>query len=209
MTNGRIILLNGPSSAGKTSIARALQDLASEPLLYVSLDQYLSMLPARYFGNDTPADDVSAEGFRWVTNLEAVGPYVAIQPGAFGNRLILEVMHPAIRSMAAAGHDLVVDDVLLEGAWLLDYLDTLAGFETWFVKVDCPRDVLEARERARGDRTIGQARAQQVRIHHGATYDLELDSSRLTPAESAARILAARLNPPAAFAEMRRAKAGG
>jgi chloramphenicol 3-O phosphotransferase len=50
--------------------------------------------------------------------------------------------------------------------------------------------VLEAREKARGDRDLGLARWQHARIRPGAGYDLEIDTSRLTPEAAAARIKA-------------------
>ena len=49
MANGKIILLNGPSSAGKTTIARAIQQLIDEPFWHVASDQFVEsrMLPNR------------------------------------------------------------------------------------------------------------------------------------------------------------------
>lgn len=53
----------------------------------------------------------------------------------------------------------------------------------------CPLPVLEERERARADeRTPGQARAQFDRVHTFTVYDLEVDTSILSPEECAARI---------------------
>ncbi|MDP9365585.1 MAG: chloramphenicol phosphotransferase CPT family protein, partial [Chloroflexota bacterium] len=37
-------------------------------------------------------------------------------------------------------------------------------------------------ERARGDRTLGQARAQLGPVHAHDAYDLEVDTARLDPA---------------------------
>ncbi|HEY1933129.1 MAG TPA: hypothetical protein VGG99_14035 [Acetobacteraceae bacterium] len=37
-------------------------------------------------------------------------------------------------------------------------------------------DALEARERQRGDRSIGLARRQYDRVHKGMRYDLEVDT---------------------------------
>ncbi|GHD58475.1 hypothetical protein GCM10017083_41490 [Thalassobaculum fulvum] len=42
----RIVLLNGAGSAGKSSIARALQAIAATPLLHMQMDAFLEMLPA-------------------------------------------------------------------------------------------------------------------------------------------------------------------
>jgi chloramphenicol 3-O phosphotransferase len=48
MTSGRIILLNGTSSSGKSSVARALQEVLSEPYLHLGIDTFIAMLPSRY-----------------------------------------------------------------------------------------------------------------------------------------------------------------
>ncbi|MES0110599.1 hypothetical protein NKK46_13045 [Mesorhizobium sp. M0013] len=41
----KIVLLNGVGSAGKSSIARALQTIATEPFLHVQMDAFIDMLP--------------------------------------------------------------------------------------------------------------------------------------------------------------------
>jgi chloramphenicol 3-O phosphotransferase len=51
--------------------------------------------------------------------------------------------------------------------------------------------VLEARERARGDRLIGLARWQLDRVHVGVAYDLEIDTTAASPLECARMIKAA------------------
>ena len=48
--------------------------------------------------------------------------------------------------------------------------------------------MLEARERARGDRMIGLARRQFARIHKDIAYDLALDTTQATALECAQRI---------------------
>ena len=48
MAKGSIIFLNGTSSSGKTSIAKALQQILDEPYLHCSADGFFSMLAARY-----------------------------------------------------------------------------------------------------------------------------------------------------------------
>ena len=51
-----------------------------------------------------------------------------------------------------------------------------------------PLEVLEAREASAADRLPGLARWQYPRVHKGIDYDLEVDSSSLTPLECARRI---------------------
>ncbi len=55
----------------------------------------------------------------------------------------------------------------------------------------CPRDVLEARERERRDRTIGSAAAQHDVVDRWGGYDVEVDTSVLTPEAAAAVVRAA------------------
>ena len=44
MAIGRVIVLNGPSSSGKTSLARAMQAVWHGPLLHIGLDTVIGML---------------------------------------------------------------------------------------------------------------------------------------------------------------------
>ncbi len=48
MAHGTVVLLNGTSSSGKTSIARALQDIIDEPYLHTGIDEYSPHIPARF-----------------------------------------------------------------------------------------------------------------------------------------------------------------
>jgi chloramphenicol 3-O phosphotransferase len=51
--------------------------------------------------------------------------------------------------------------------------------------VHAPLNVLEERERQRGDRLIGLARWQYDRVHEGMTYDLEVDTASVSALECA------------------------
>jgi chloramphenicol 3-O phosphotransferase len=50
MVPGRIVLLNGSSSAGKTTLARTLQVLRDEPWFHLALDQFRDGMPPAYRG---------------------------------------------------------------------------------------------------------------------------------------------------------------
>ena len=175
----RIVLLNGVGSAGKSSIAKALQTLTATPFLHVQMDVFLEMLPETQ--QDSPAC------FSYETRHEAGKPVVVIKTGPVGDRLMRGMRH-AIAAMAREGNDLIVDDVLL-GDEKTAYRRLLADFDLFTVGVFAPLEVLEARERQRGDRLIGLARWQVDRVHAGMTYDLELDTSTATPMDCARRIV--------------------
>jgi chloramphenicol 3-O phosphotransferase len=170
-----VILLNGVGSAGKSSIAKALQTITAEPFLHVAMDAFLDMMPARYW--DHP------DGLAFETVHQDGKPAVVIKSGPVVDRTLLGMRH-AVAAMARAGNNLIVDDVLLENE-MAEYASLLADVTFHAVGVFAPLDVLEARERERGDRLIGLARWQYDRVHQGRRYELELDTSKATPAECA------------------------
>ena len=96
-------------------------------------------------------------------------------------------MRHAIAAMAAQGNNLIVDDVMLDNEQE-EYSTLLSDFQIYFVGVFAPLDVLEARERQRGDRLIGLARWQYDRVHRDKKYDLKVDSGSLSPLECATLI---------------------
>lgn len=176
---GRVVLLNGVGSSGKTSIAKALQERAATPFLHVAMDAFIEMLPDRL--QDHP------DTFAYVPGAEGGLSSVSIATGPAGDRLLLG-MRRAVAAMAAAGNDLIVDDVILGDDGMADYEALLAGFRLHRVGVLCPLDVLEQREHARGDRMIGLARWQFDRVHAGKAYDMTVDTATLSADECARRI---------------------
>ena len=174
----RIVLLNGVGSAGKSSIARALQAITAAPYLHVQMDSFLDMLP------DALQDH--ADGFSYETVQRDGKPSVVIRTGAVGEKTLRGMRH-AIAAMAGQGNDLIVDDVLCNGE-LSDYVELLSAFDLHLVGVMAPLEVLEAREAQRTDRLPGLARWQYERVHQDICYDLEVDTSRFTPLECARRI---------------------
>jgi chloramphenicol 3-O phosphotransferase len=182
MDHGKVIFINGSSSSGKTSILRALQILLEEPYLEAGIDKFIFMLPERYL--DRPLWD------------EVLG--LADRAGATGHALVAG-MHRAILALARSGNNVIADHVLVEPAWVRECTHLFAGLQAYLIGVRCPLEVLEARERSRKNRTLGQARLQFEVIHAHVVYDLEVDTSVLSP-EDCARAIRARLqDPPQAF----------
>lgn len=178
MGKARVILLNGVGSAGKSSIAKALQKLAREPFLHVQMDTFIEMLPE-------PLQD-HADGISYEVSEEGGRPSVAVRTGPVGAR-VLAGMRRAVAAMAGEGNNLIIDEVLCDGG-LPDYRILLSAFEFHVVGVFAPLDVLEARELRRGDRLAGLARWQYGRVHKGIRYDFEVDTSALSALECAHRI---------------------
>jgi len=186
MEYGRIIIINGTSSSGKTSIVRALQDLLEEPCLEAGIDKFIWMLPKRYL--DRPLwDDVLGR---------------ADKAGTAGQSLV-RGMHRAILALSQSGCNVIADHVLVEPAWAEDCARLFADLPAYLVGIQCPLEVLEQREGSRRNRTIGQARLQFPIIHRSAVYDLEVDTSLLSPEECASRIRDRLGKPPQALRRMR------
>src|SRR5471030_1845908 len=98
----RIVLLNGVSSVGKGSVAKALQKIASRPMLPVQMDVFLEMLPAAMFGN--------AEGYVFETTHQDGKPVTAVTSGPV-LETALRGMRSAVAALADAGNDIIVDEV--------------------------------------------------------------------------------------------------
>lgn len=164
-----VVLLNGASSAGKSSTARALQRIARRRFFHVGMDAFLATMPV--------ADRIDPEGLVF-TPVHAAGapPELAIGTGSLAVRA-LHAMRRAVAAMADDGLDLIVDEVLDGEETELDYRRLLSRHRLLPVGLDAPVAVLEAREAARGDRLAGQARWQAARVHANRRYDLMVDAA--------------------------------
>lgn len=208
---GRVIVLNGASSAGKSTIARELQRLLPKPHLFAGIDSFTPMLrPEGHMAMDwskrTNENSGGAQApLRWVFP-EEPAQHVKIEFGEAGHRLV-RGMHGALAALALAGNDVIFEHVLLYPEWRDDLVEALDGIEAYLVAIQCHVDVIEERERTRGDRIVGQARGHYETVHAGVKYDVEVDASTGTPRAAAQRI-AERLasQPPRAFDEMRGTK---
>ncbi len=186
MGNGTIILLNGTSSSGKTSLIHSLQTLLEEPYLEAGIDKFINMMPERYL--ERPLWD------------EVLG--LADRAGAAGHTLV-KGMHQAIRALSCSAVNVIADHVLVEAAWAQECADLFAGMPAYLIGVQCPLEILEERERARKNRTLGQARLQFHLIHQYVHYDLVVDTSVHSPMECARQITERLSAPPQALKTMK------
>ncbi len=197
---GKLILINGASSAGKSSLALALQQRLDTPFYRASIDTFVhNMLD---WGRDVALDppDGAYDGFRVRTLDDGGGRALALSAGERA-RLFLAGMRAATAAFVKAGNSLIFDDVLYDPGYLEGYLAAFEGIEVWFVGLRCPLDVLEQRERQRGDRSVGHARGHYHLVHQHSLYDIEIDTAQTRP-EDAAALIAERVQTgtPAAFA---------
>ncbi len=160
-SSGRIILLNGTSSAGKTTLAHALR-LRLEPQFH-------------FYASDQLAD----EGFR---PLDKETSYRWRQAFFAG-------FHRSIPAFASAGIDLLVEQIVEEQSWADDLKLLLAPFDVFWVGVHAPVAEIRRREELRGDRQQGEG-LFHLKTHMFCTYDIEVDTTE-APDQNVASIVAA------------------
>ena len=192
----QIILVNGPSSAGKTTLCRTLQGRIPWPYLCVGFDDFIFLSAPRYYGSaDThtqiETDAFTAQGVEMVRTSppEAPASVVAVFGPVF--RRLIETMAPAVRTLVNGGNPVIFDHVLHDQAMYESCRRAFDGIEVFTVGVTCPIETLEARERARGDRVIGRARGLINVVHSFCDYDVMVDTGTATVETCAAKILAA------------------
>jgi chloramphenicol 3-O phosphotransferase len=177
-----IIFLNGASSAGKTGLGTALQDILDEPYLLLGLDTCLHMVPARWSGG--PRGPHRHLGFEYLELPPEDGhPLLGIGYGPVGWRIMVG-FHRAVAEFVRAGNPVVIDEMLLDGRVRDHWLSVLAPFQPLLIGVYCDLDELERREYQRGNRP-GLARWSAQRVHSGIHYDLTIDTTAKTSMQCA------------------------
>jgi chloramphenicol 3-O phosphotransferase len=166
----QIIYINGPSSAGKTMLARALQQELDQPFLHIGLDRVIGMMPSKlnnWEGGPAPL------GFSWKPTVDETGTSVhEIRTGSFGEKMV-QTLKAIVLTLANMGHYVIVDDVSF-GKYEVDaWKDALKGYKVLWVGIKVPLEVLEAREKERDNRMHGSARAQYNKVHKDVFYDIE------------------------------------
>lgn len=203
MSAGKVIFLNGSSSAGKTTLAIALQQLLDEPYQHIALDQFRDGLPGRYRGLNSPAGTPGDLGLN-IVPVEKQGELVTeVRFGAHGEQM-LKGMRRAIAAFAREGNNVIIDDLLFKADYLEDYAEALEGLDAWLIGVRCCIEVVNARESQRSGRFPGTATSHFHEVHaHGVSYDLEVDTSDASPKACAQLIVRRLASAPAALRSLR------
>jgi chloramphenicol 3-O phosphotransferase len=161
---GLVVVLNGASSSGKTSIARALPPLLRVPAELVSVDAPLSLLPRSL-------SDAFAGTSRWVravatdVSLGVVWPNVVAAIGA--------ALRHAERGQVA------IVDLVVTNAVPAAFIRQSIGPRGLIVAVRCSLEELERREHRRPTRR-GLAARQFPTVHEHLEYDVSVDSTDAT-----------------------------
>ena len=159
----QVILLNGPSSSWKSTLAKLLQELIlakrRERYAIVSIDDFLAM---------TAQDAIYEE------DVYAISP---------------DLCRAASASLETTG-GVIVDHVITSKRIFDQLADALRDRRVWTIRVSCPPEVLREREAARGNRCPGSAEASAAYLFPKDGYDLTVDTHSMTAADCAERIYA-------------------
>ncbi len=159
-----VIVLNGGSSSGKSSIAVCLQTRLAGVWLRLGIDDLIRAL------SHGPSDTTTAGTLEFKPDGS-----IAVAP-AF--RMAQASWYEGLAAIARAGASVIVDEVFLDGGDSQASLQkALQGLDVLWVGVRCDSEIAEARELQRGDRATGLARYQSERVHAGVSYDIAVDTS--------------------------------
>lgn len=190
MTTGQIVVLNGAPRAGKSSIVTVIQDTFEGVWMNLGVDVFArSVTPKRY------------------------QPGIGLRPGPGpergGDNPELEVLVPALYFAmydSVAAHSRLGLNVVVEGGLHgaihpnlpANCAKRLAGLPVLFVGVRCPIEEIMKRRDASppGKYAVGSPEEPvpppvilwQEEVHKPGIYDIEVDTSVLSPEDCAGRI---------------------
>jgi len=156
------IVLHGPTSSGKSTLAGALQANAETPAFHVSLDAFVTMANRGDMRSEEQRD--------------------------LAYHIHCENLRSTLARIVKTEFEIILDLVLRDSEEFEACLRVLSPRLTCVVRVWAPISVLEAREQTRENRGVGMAREQFDHPAYKRTYDLEVDTSGCTPAQGAAAI---------------------
>lgn len=159
MNAGCIVILNGPSSAGKSTTAAAFQALMPEPWWHTGTDALSAMLP-------------SDEAKRARCGVER----------------FVTALHRFVAGLARQGHDVIYETGFLEAAWVEDFRRQTVGLRTFPVEFEIGLAAVQAREAGRADRPDGYSEESFGRVLRPFQGALRLDAEGLDP-EARARAI--------------------
>ncbi|MGI9373756.1 MAG: phosphotransferase-like protein [Hyphomicrobiales bacterium] len=165
-----IILLNGISSSGKTSIAHCLQSDFTYCWLNFSIDSVLYSLPEDDLNKMIAGDPINRAGYE----------YAKLASG----------YSQALAALTRAGNKIISDNALVTAAQKQELMSAVMPFKVLWVGVHCDLTVATQREKARGDRVLGTAKREHLCVHSNIDYDICVDTTHRSPQKIAKEIIA-------------------
>ena len=187
---GQIVILNGPSRSGKSSIAGVIQETFDDIWMHLGMDLHLKATPPRW----QPGVGLRPQ---LPEHVRETAGRVTVRELETRISTLYAALYESIAAHARLGLNVVTDvyhhDFYTKPLGIMrDCARRLRGLPVLFVGVSCPIDVIWQRR----EETWGQTRESVdegtrmavelgQRAAHEHTYDLELDTSKFTPEECA------------------------
>ncbi len=185
MKVGNAILLNGASSAGKSTLAKELQGILDEVYFNISIDQFISNGPEYFFADDP-----------WIYFTDTPYPYAPtpnLEETKFNKLIdsfpkIVSGFHNSIEALLKTGNNLIIDHGFHKLDWMNEFVTLLHEYDVFLISVFCGEDELVRREKLRGDRPIGMAIYQSKIVHREMLYDLIINTEEQSSLYAAKKI---------------------
>ena len=196
---GQVFMLAGTSSAGKSTLARALQQ--QRELLAYGLDVVYQMVPRRYLGIPLTREEIASppdipQGHLGVLNIpmeprsDPPGPRMWQRIGPV-LRNSASAQYGVLRELALAGYSVVSDQVFYYQDWYDEARRELEGIDVVWVDVQADPEALQKHEQTRGDRVLGVSLGLLDQMYKDIPFDISVHSGRQTPEQEAELVLAA------------------
>jgi len=186
-----IIILNGTSSSGKSTIAQALQHQLSDGWLYFSMDGYLSMLGPKFWGLSPDNPEVCLPNEICYAKKHNDETYEIIT-GKLCSELYATIPD-VLKLMANRGFNIIVDTFIATNEEFVSYKEKLEKYNPLFVYLHAPEHIIYDREKARGDRLRGSANHWLKAFECVDEFELKINTEEIS-AEQATAIILEKLN---------------
>lgn len=165
MKKGRIIFLNGVTSAGKTSIVEALQEREDIFFYVVANDLFQEMVGEKYLRENY---------WKYLSD-------------------VIIMMYHTARLFSEHGKNVIIDGILVERPEITPHYEQLTEIlkscPLDIVEVYCPLEICKRRNIERGDRYETQSEEQSLLMAKNINYSMKVDTSIMSPAECADAIV--------------------
>lgn len=176
---GHLIILNGGSSAGKTTLVENFQNYAFEhhQILYLTLgiDSAFSIFPKNIFS--PYLKKIRKEMmFDLVNQGTKENPYPVFEHTEKAHQYV-KSRYLAIKQFLDQGFDVICDEQMWHYPWVESLKEVFKDNCIYLVKVFANEAILRAREANRGDRAENLYLSSSEISHKYMHYDLEVDAS--------------------------------
>ena len=163
ISNNVVIILNGTSSSGKSSIAQEIVNLIEVPIIHAQVDTFFDMFDFSKFKTGSDAFKAS--------------------------KIAFSLFDSSISDICKQDFPIVVDTVFERFEYYQNAMSVIKGRDVYLIGVYCPLTELCVREKKRGDRKLGLASEQFDNVHADKQYELEVDTSKLSSSACAKKII--------------------